>query len=198
MIRPNNIRGFVLPLLTLIVSIVLLTLYMLKTTTYNKQIQNKNKEITDLNEKLIILEEVITNSNVKTEQPKEEPVNEGGTDENTHTDMNFPFINYVPEGIFTDDEKEQLEERLISPFFDFNNEDEELYIALIIVKLGSADNEGDFRFDIQTLDRYGNYGGFLYGEGDKLEWWLPDCLDGCDFTEKFEQKYPEIIEEYKH
>jgi len=172
--------------------------YLLKTTALNKQLQNKDKEITDLNEKLTILEEVITNNDGQTidtdEKAKEDP--ERSDNPNLNSNNKFPFINYVPEGLFTDDEKEQLQEKLLDPFFDFYHEDEELYTALIIVKLSSADDEGDFRFDIQTLDKNGNYGGFLYGEGKKLEWWLPDCLDGCEFSKEFEEKYPEIIEEY--
>jgi len=183
-------RRVALPTLSVIVVLIVVVTYVLKTTSLTKQVLNKDKEIVDLNEKLVILEEVIANSDGSVLVPDE------SIKENINPDKDFPFINYVPEGIFTDNEKEQLQEKLLDPFFDFYHEDEELYIALIIVKLSSADDEGDFRFDIQTLDKNGNYGGFLYGEGKKLEWWLPDCLDGCEFSKEFEEKYPEIIEEY--
>ena len=185
-----------IPLLSILFVFIILLGHVLKTTALNKQVQNKDKEILDLNEKLTLLEEFITDYNEGAEKP--EPASKQKGDKDSSINIEFPFINYVPEGIFTDEEKEQLQEKLVEPFFDFFHEDEELYIALIVEKLASADDEGDFRFDITTLDKYGNYGGFLYGEGKKLEWWLPDCLDSCEFSEIFEEKYPEIIEEYKN
>jgi len=190
MLSINSVRKIVLPILSIVVVLILLAAYILKTASFTRQVLNKDKKIADLNVKLVILEEVITNSNVGTLLPNED------FEEDGNHDKDFPFIKYVPEGIFTDDEKEQLQEKLVEPFFDFYHEEEISYIAFIIEKLISADDEGDYRFDIQTLDKNGNYGGFLYGEGKKLEWWLPDCLDGCEFSEKFEEEYPEIIEEY--
>ncbi len=189
-------RKVAIPLFIVVPSLIIFVLYVLETSDLKKQIKNSNKKVVDLNERLIILEEVINNSNVQPELPKEE-VREKDNEEDNQENFNFPFINFVPEGIFEDIEKEQLQERLIDPFIDFYNDGENLYIAIIIEKLQGADDEDDFKYDIQTLDRYGHYGGFLYGEGDEPEWWLPDCLDGCEFTEEFEDKYPEIVDEYQ-
>ena len=191
----KNMRKIAIPTLIAVPTLVILSFYILETSKLDEQIVNKDKEIVNLGEKLAILDEIITNSDTTQEQPKEEL--EKPSEEHTQEDLNFPFINLVPEGIFEDEEKEQLQEKLIEPFIDFYNDGENLYIAIIIEKLQGADDEGDFKYDVQTLDRYGHYGGFLYGGGDDLEWWLPDCLDGCEFTEDFEKKYPEIVESYQ-
>lgn len=192
MISVKNSKKYVRTLMFIIIVLVTLAVYVIQSSRLNNIISDQDKTISELEQQLTLLEEVIENS--ETTAKADDSVEQ--KQEDVQQTLDLPFIKYVPGGLFDDDEKRQLQEKLLDPFFDFNGKDN--YVAVIIEKIEGADNEGDFKFDVQILNKNGSYGGFLYGEGDRLEWWLPDCLDGCTFTDEFQEKYPELVEEYNN
>ena len=62
-----------------------------------------------------------------------------------------------------------------------------------IEKLNPVPDHG-YKYTVEVLGISEIYEGFLYGQSDPIEWWLPDCLGGCEFSDEFADKYPEIVE----
>ncbi len=108
----------------------------------------------------------------------------------------LPVTVFTPGGLFTDAEKSQLKNKLIDPFFDFQNSTELNYIVMTIEKYNPTPAHG-YKYEVQGITKSGAYQSFLFGQATPLEWWLPECMGGCNFTPEFEAKYPEIVEALK-
>lgn len=108
----------------------------------------------------------------------------------TKNQPNLPVVTFEAEGQFTTQDKEKLYSYLINPFFDYNNEKEIEYIAMIISKYKPTESYLDYDYEVMAIHKNGGTQGFLYSS---KQYWLPDCIDGpCPLTEAFKAKYPQI------
>ncbi len=105
----------------------------------------------------------------------------------------LPVIIFTPGGLFTENEKAELTKKVTDPFFDFYNADSIEYIAMTIEKYQPLPAHG-YKYNINAININSGYLGFLFGQSTPLEWWLPECMGGCNFTQEFQTKYPEIVE----
>ncbi|HLB51551.1 hypothetical protein A3F07_01455 [candidate division WWE3 bacterium RIFCSPHIGHO2_12_FULL_38_15] len=102
-------------------------------------------------------------------------------------------VVFVPSGLFTEEEKSDLNNKLIEPFLDFQKDSNILTLTLEIEK--SSLEDAGYKYKISYINKGGSNGGMLFGLNSPLEWWLPDCLNGCIFSDSFKEKYPEIVEQ---
>jgi len=176
---------FFIPFLLLLVSLA--GFFLFRISFLQRAIETKDKSLADLDQKLTLLEKAVDQQpEVKQEKLEKQTVS-----------GDQPFIIFVPAGKFSEDEKKELVKKLVDPLIDFNAQENISFLSIVITLITEADKEGDFRYDVSTLDKDGNYGGFLYGEDKKLEWWIPDCLEKCNFLDDFTDNYPEIVEIYQ-
>lgn len=114
-----------------------------------------------------------------------------------NTNLSFPAIVYSREGLLTMDkngfqEKKRLEEKFIQPYIDYHNEDKIYLIALHI----TVPTEMGSPYEISAIFNSPNRPGiaeFNFGvRGEDYDYWYPECMDGCDFSETFKKKYPMI------
>ena len=105
----------------------------------------------------------------------------------------LPVVVFTPAGIFTEEEKEALNMKLVMPFSDFNNEQGTTFLTMNITKYAPTPDHG-YKYEVDNIGAAGIHNAFLFGMSDPLEWWIPECLDGCEFSETFSNNYPEIIE----
>ncbi len=92
-------------------------------------------------------------------------------------------------------DKTQLQARVIDPYFDYNQTPEGVsQVTSFIVDKGS----GEFPYTIDYKLSTGAYGGFVVSRtsGGEIDWWGPECMGECPFTDSFKQKYPEIVKRY--
>lgn len=112
------------------------------------------------------------------------------TKTNNACEVNLPVVVYKPAGLLTETDKKNLQERLVNPFFDYYNESEISYITMTVdvpTKVGDP-------FTVEAIHKNGGYQGFLFGKrGGNIEWWKPECMGDCNFSEKFKAKYPAIV-----
>lgn len=102
------------------------------------------------------------------------------------TDIKLPVIVYNPPGAFDEAEKNELKEHLIDPFFDYYNGKELNFIAMII----SHRERDESNYSVQAIHKIGGDTSFrLFRD----RYWFPNCMGGCEFSEEFKKKYPEIV-----
>lgn len=91
-------------------------------------------------------------------------------------------------------EKMVLEQKLIQPYIDYYNEDAVRVIAMYIV-VPTAIGEP---YQVVAIFGDGNEGvnEFLFGSRERaFDYWEPVCMGPCPFSEKFAEKYPQIVNE---
>jgi hypothetical protein len=111
-----------------------------------------------------------------------------------------PIVVFEPSGVFSDEAKQEITEKLIDPMVDYQPN----IFAAIHIEVYSQDKfvggAGDDKYIVTTIGRSdsGGNGGFLYGSKKKgLDYWVPECLDTCEFSEEYSQKHPEVVEKYQ-
>lgn len=198
MIRPNlNIpKKQILTILILAVIFSLLGYFTNSFVSLNKD-KSHEKKIAQLNEQITLLEDTILNSDPgKSEEEIERIINQRVEKECPKCeDANYPQIAYIPSGLFDNKEKDEIKEKVLEPFFSFNEDEGITYIAILVEKLSQEDND-IFQYDIQAVSKDGVYSGFLFGEDEPLELWIPDCMDGCEFSDDFKKDFPKTVEQY--
>lgn len=127
--------------------------------------------------------------NTPSAQPVEKPI---VVPENTCDVCDFvPVVVYAPNGLFTPEEEKEIENKMINPFNDFNLENDTQYLTIHIEKFDPLPAHG-YKYNVTAISKTGVNTGFLYGQSDPLEWWLPECMNGCNLSDEFVAKYPEI------
>ena len=103
---------------------------------------------------------------------------------------NEPIVIFTPSGLFTDEEKTELYDKVINPYIDYQANTDYPVLTMDIQKSDLV----DYSYEIDVIMATGVNSGFLYGTpGQKLEYYLPTCMGPCPFTDEFKEKYPEIV-----
>ena len=137
-------------------------------------------------------EKALKTVEVKTEEKTEEKT-ETPTPAPTPTpaeESKAPVVVFTPNGLFTAEERAELQTKFINPFLDWNKEINQVTVSIEIEKPYPA--IAGYKYKVGYINEGGGNGGFLYGTSTPLEWWLPECLGGCNFSAEFKAKYPEI------
>jgi len=102
-------------------------------------------------------------------------------------------VVFTPSGIFTEAERSQLYKKLIDPFLDFQKD---TTIQTLTFQIEKKDPPvAGYKYSVNYINKGGSNGGLLYGQSTPLEWWLPECLNGCNFSDSFKENYPEIVDQ---
>lgn len=141
---------------------------------YTKQMSSLEKEISDLQK-----------NNLDLQQAQKE------------TNLKLPAIAFGRPGLLTTDEgkkeKEILEKKLINPYIDYKNDTGELISMFITV----PENIGE-PYDVVAIfkgENLNGHEGFLFGKREQeYDYWKPDCMGECEFTDEYKAKYPEVVQ----
>lgn len=104
-----------------------------------------------------------------------------------------PVVVYIPAGNFTDVEKTELELKLVNPLTDWNIEQKRPAVSISVEKY--QEPVAGYVYKVNYINEDGTNGGLLFGAISPLEWWLPECMDGCNLSPEFVAKYPEIAKQ---
>lgn len=102
-------------------------------------------------------------------------------------------VVYEAEGSFSVLEKNELKKKIIDPFLDYyTTESTEVLLTLTISKNDKA-NKNEYPYLAKAIfEGGGNMGFVIMKVGDGVDWWYPDCLNGCTLSTSYKAKYPEI------
>jgi len=131
-------------------------------------------------------------------------LNEGEQDGNPSDpiDTSYPVV-FAPPGLFLEEEKETLMEKLVKPAYDYSLDPLNLPdIDIISIRIEKEANINYYMVEIITKSKddgvYGSYD-FLYGSTRRdYGYWAPACVveDICSFSDTYKEKYPEVVKEF--
>lgn len=103
----------------------------------------------------------------------------------------LPVVSYSREGLLermenSEQERKKLREKLINPFSDYYSE------GLIAIHIEVPENTGE-QYAVTAIFANGGTISFIFGQkGESFDYWKPDCMGECQFSDEFKEKYPEI------
>jgi hypothetical protein len=122
------------------------------------------------------------------------------TIDSNNSQIELPVIRFIP-ATFSQEEKEELMEKVINPFVDYEKETQNTNIISIQIKKYSKaeiDNQVYVRY-MYGIDAIAETGDIVWlerEEGKAIDYWIPDCMGKCQFSESFKIKYPEVVKKY--
>ncbi len=103
-----------------------------------------------------------------------------------------PVVVFEAAGSFSQSEKDLIKQKVINPFIDYN-QDLVDQASIVSITISHSSTPG-FPYSVSAVFANGGTSGFLVsGSGGDIDWWLPDCMGPCPFTQSFKDKYPEIV-----
>lgn len=131
--------------------------------------------------------------NLSSNQPSASPtVSATITPTASPTSTPKPIIVYEAEGTFSQPEKDELTKKVINPFTDYYQEQNTTLLTMTIAKNIQASKD-TYPYSVNAIFANGGNQGFLVMKvGTGVDWWIPDCMGGCNLTASFKAKYPEI------
>jgi hypothetical protein len=104
--------------------------------------------------------------------------------------ITLPVIVYEPSGLFNAGDKEQLSNKIINPFFDYNNEKEINFIAMVVSKKPSE----EYEYSFMAIHKDGGYqSSVIVKQNGVFGYWFPECMGPCEFSQSYKEKYPEVV-----
>lgn len=108
--------------------------------------------------------------------------------------IKLPIVVFGRQGLLTDPEKIKLEEKLINPYTDYHNENEVNLVALYIVVPINIGEEYEILGIFGSKKQYGTEEFYFGKREQEFEYWKPECMGPCEYSETFKNKYPQITE----
>lgn len=104
-------------------------------------------------------------------------------------------VTFDAQSAFTQAEKDEITKKVINPFLDYYKEPDsstQNLLSLTIARTNQSSKE-TYPFSGKALFDGGANTGFLIMKlGAGVDWWYPECLNGCNLSVVFKAKYPEI------
>jgi len=105
----------------------------------------------------------------------------------------IPVVVFQAAGSFSDAEENQLRQRVVQPFVMYYAELAE-HPTLVSFSLEKTDGIAGYPYSADAIFEGGVTAGFLISNNSApVDWWFPDCLGPCPFSDAFRAAYPEII-----
>lgn len=178
--------------LSSLVAAVLITAVVVSAGTYyvqDQRIQQVSQQMADLSTQMTELQDDEAPEVVEPEEKIEEVIEEPQTPE---PELNLPVVVYEREGLLTDEMRQEVEKKIIDPYFDYHNADELDFIVMLIEVLPESDN---YLYTVKAISKDGIYHGFLHGtRGEALDYYVPECMGACPFSDEYKQKYPHVVQ----
>ena len=142
-------------------------------------------------EKVTSLEEVIEKLKLDFAEAENKPQQETSAD-NDLSEVDFPVVVFSRPGLLTEAERKVLEAKLINPMKDYYNETEAELLTLSIAVPQRVGEE----YTVDGIFKDGVNFGMLFGKREQqYNFWKPECMGPCEFSETFKSKYPTIVQE---
>lgn len=110
------------------------------------------------------------------------------------SEVNVPVVVIEAEGAFPPEDVTQIKSRVIQPYIDFKNDTQPGEVVSIQVSQNPHASKNEFPYLFDAIYKNGGNEGFVIGKTNGLiNWYIPECLNGCQFSESFTAKYPEIV-----
>jgi len=105
-----------------------------------------------------------------------------------------PVVVFDAAGSFSDSEEEQIRTRVVNPFIAYHQDIEGQADIVSMTISHSSGTLESYPYGADAIFANGAHSSFLISTTDGVvDWYLPDCLGDCSFSENFRANYPEIV-----
>ncbi len=98
-----------------------------------------------------------------------------------------PVVVFNPRGLFSDSLVEEFRNKIINPITLYAHDNGNQVNSFFIE---TSQVEGEYSVNVIYVD--GSYEAFLTGGENGIKW-VPECMSGCNFSDTFRDKYPDIV-----
>lgn len=106
-----------------------------------------------------------------------------------------PVVVFEAEGAFPSGVVSQIRSKVVEPFIDFKKDNQPGELVSVQVSLNPHPSKNEFPYLLNAIYKNGGNEGFVIRQTNGvIDWYIPECLNGCQFSEEFSTKYPEIVE----
>ncbi len=91
--------------------------------------------------------------------------------------------------------KNSLQSRVINPFLEYYKDQNGAdFVKSLTISVNTQKSATEFPYKADYVFDKNVTGGFLITvTGNTVNWWKPECLNSCSFSDSFKSKYPEIV-----
>ena len=90
----------------------------------------------------------------------------------------------------------EIQKKVVNPYVDYfkHTSKESPLLSLLIQQQNNENLNDQYPYSLVGIFSNGvNSWESLMQTGGELDWWIPTCMEKCDYSEEFIQKYPEIV-----
>ncbi len=104
-----------------------------------------------------------------------------------------PVVVFDPSGLFSPSLKEQMQQRIINPYLDYSDNGQNT-VSITIAVNNIASTKDKYPYTMQAIGENGaTFGMAISLTNGNVNYWTPECMGPCNFSESFKAKYPEIV-----
>jgi hypothetical protein len=87
----------------------------------------------------------------------------------------------------------ELQQKVIDPYIMYYSTNSDKIVSITVEPNTQASSK-EYPYKFEAILKSGANNGFLVLKtAEGLDWWVPECLNKCEFTKEFAEKYPEIV-----
>lgn len=104
-----------------------------------------------------------------------------------------PVVVFLAAGSFSADEEAQIRSRVVNPFIHYYR-DLAGHPPLVSFTIEKVSGVAGYPYGATAVFETGiNIGFLISASGGAVDWWLPECMVACTFSDSFRAEYPEIV-----
>ncbi len=103
-------------------------------------------------------------------------------------------VVFEAEGSFTPVEKTELTKKVVNPLVDYYADQEAGYLVSLTIAHNTQESRDNYPYQGKAIFKGGGNSGFLVTKlGTGVDWWFPECMGACPYTDTYRAKYPEVV-----
>lgn len=105
-----------------------------------------------------------------------------------------PVVVIQAEGAYPPQDVLEIKERIIAPFLDYKKEVQPGQLVSFSISQNTQPSKDVYPYLADAIFKNGGNEGFVIGKTNgHINWYVPECMGGCQFSEEFSLTYPEIV-----
>ncbi len=108
--------------------------------------------------------------------------------------QNSPVVIIESQGSIPAADLSELKLRVVNPYLDYSQESQPGMLVSFKVSPNLLESKAAYPYMADAVFKNGGNEGFLISKNNgHIDWYLPACINGCNFSDSFKSKYPEIV-----
>lgn len=105
-----------------------------------------------------------------------------------------PAVVIEAEAAYPAQDLSEIKARIIAPYLDYKADNQPGELISFKISQNPHPSKAEFPYLADGIFKNGGNEGFVIGKKDgHINWYIPECMNGCNFSESFKAKYPEIV-----